>query len=378
VETATSAKVALLIYNLGCGGAERVASILAGGLCRRGHEVCILTLAGPEEPFYPLPAAVKLVPLGAAHETRSLPDRLAKNVGRVSAIRRALHGLRPDVLIGFMTDNNVRAILAARVLSRLPCRVIVSERSVPALWPEDRLARIARRLTYPLADAVVPCGMGVVPWFTSWLPAWKVVAIQNPAVVSDREPDARAEEAARRIAEGRWVLAMGRLGEEKGFDRLLEAFARVPRDVRAGWRLGIIGEGELRGELERCIRALGLEGEAFLLGQFANPYPLLRAGKIFALSSRYEGFPNALTEAMACGMASVAFDCPTGPGEIIRQGEDGLLVRAGDVAEMSGALGRLMSDEELREELARRAPEVLERFSERRFLDAWETLVGQI
>ena len=371
-------RVTILIHSLGCGGAERVACILANGLRRGRHDVTVITLEGPHEPAYPLRQDVTLAQLGACRQRRSpwdMPCRYHRQVQRVThALRRA----RPDVLVGFMTGNNVLGILSARVFARLPCRVVVSERVHPSLTNRRGIACAARVLTFPLADAVVPCSFAMAPWFTAWLPARKVVPIQNPVLLSDRPPDPKAEAQAAAMHGQRWVLGMGRLHPQKGFDMLLEAFARVPRDVRAGWRLGIIGEGELRGEMERLIGALGIGREAFLLGQFANPYPLLRAGRIFALSSRYEGFPNALTEAMACGMASVAFDCPTGPGEIIREGEDGLLVRAGDVEEMSGALGRLMTDEGLREGLARRAPEVLERFSEQRFLDAWQRLVRRV
>jgi len=371
-------RVTILIHSLGCGGAERVACILANGLRRGGHDVTVVTLEGPHVPAYPLRQDVTLAQLGACGPRRSPWDTPCRYHRQVQRVTHALRRAQPDVLIGFMTGTNVLGILSARVFARLPCRVVVSERVHPSLTNRRGIACAARVLTFPLADVIVPCSVGMAPWFTAWLPARKVVPIQNPVLLGDRPPDPIAEARAAAMQGQHWVLGMGRLDTQKGFDMLLEAFARVPGDVRAGWRLGIIGEGEMCGDLERCIRALGLEGEAVLLGRFANPYPLLRAGKIFALSSRYEGFPNALTEAMACGMASVAFDCPTGPGEIIRQGEDGLLVRAGDVAEMSGALGRLMTDEGLREGLARRAPEVLERFSERRFLDEWETLVGQV
>jgi glycosyltransferase involved in cell wall biosynthesis len=171
---------------------------------------------------------------------------------------------------------------------------------------------------------------------------------------------------------------MGRLVRQKGFDLLLEAFAQVPQGVRAGWKLGIIGEGPLRAELTGRIESEGLQGQAMLLGRFSNPLPLLRAARFFVLSSRYEGFPTVLVEALACGLPAVAFDCPCGPSEIVRNGTDGLLVPPGDVQALATAMARLMADSGLLQRLAERSPEALERFSERRYLGQWEALIRRL
>jgi len=371
-------RISLLISNLMGGGAERVCCLLANGLLRRGHEVSIVTLDAAHVAAYPLDGAVRVVHLGACRPGRSLSCRAAQNLRRVGRIRGALQRLASDAVIGFMTESNVLATLAGRVFCRLPCRLMLNERVDPHSHNRAALACVARRLTFPFADAVVPCSRAMAPWYERWLPPRKVVPIQNPVVLDDRPPDAQADEQARRMAGENWILAMGRLHEQKGYDLLLEAFARVPARQPENWRLGILGEGDQRPELERRIEALGLGGRAELLGRFANPYPVLRAGEIFALSSRYEGFPNALTEAMACGLPAVAFDCPTGPAEIIRPEEDGLLVAPGDVDGFAKALARLMGDEQLRGRLAARAPEVLTRFRLDRFLDAWEELLGRL
>jgi glycosyltransferase involved in cell wall biosynthesis len=371
-------RITILISRLRGGGAERLAALLANGLLARGHDVSVVTLAGPEEPFYPLDSGVALVPLGVLGESHGAAEAVLANARRIRAIRRALRFLAPEVLIASVTETNVLAVLAARAVERAPSRIVVWEHIYP---PRQRIGvpwRMARRVTYPLADAVVPCGLGVAEWFYTWLPAHKVVPIQNPVSLAGRRPDAHAERLASPMASEKWILGMGRLAPEKGFDLLLEAFALVPAETRKGWRLGIVGEGPLRAELEHRVASLKLENQVELLGLLADPMPILRAGRIFALSSRHDAFPTALLEAMGCGLPAVAFDCPSGPGEIVRHGVDGLLVPPENVHALADALGRLMSDDALRVKLASRAPQVLQRFSEERFLRAWEALIGRL
>lgn len=369
-------RITILISRLRGGGAERLAALLANGLHARGYDISVATLAGPEEPFYPLDTGVALVPLGVMGESRGLRQAALANVQRIRALRRALKRMAPDVVIASVTETNILALLAMRVAERAPSRIVVWEHIYPPCQILHAAWRLGRRATYPLADAVVPCGLGVGEWFRTWLPAHKVVPIQNPVSLANRKPDARAVQLAARMASERWIVAMGRLTEQKGFDLLLESFALIPAETRKGWRLGIIGDGPLRAELERRAVSLGLENQVELVGLLTDPLPVLRAGRIFALSSRYEGMPTALLEAMGCGLPAVAFDCPSGPGEIVRHGVDGLLVPAGDARALAGGLARLMEDEGTRADMAARAPEVLRRFSEERFLRAWEALIG--
>jgi len=352
--------------------------MMANGLQGRGHEVSILTLCGPQEPFYPLAESVRLVALGIMSASSSLWGALQANARRLRVIGRALRQVEPDVLVSSMTETNVLALVATRLVAHLPCPVAVWEQNYPPLQELAHPWPAARKMTYPFADAVVPCGLALSEWFERWLPKDKIFPIQNPVLLEDREPDAHAESVAREIAAGSWILAMGRLVRQKGFDLLLEAFARLPLAEREGWKLGIIGEGPLRHELNRQIEALGLEGRAVLLGRFANPLPLLRACKLFALSSRHEGLPLALQEALACGVPAVCFDCQVGPAEVVRHEVDGLLVPSGDIDAFSAAMARLMRDAGLRRKLAGAAPAVLDRFSLDGFIRRWETLIRSL
>jgi glycosyltransferase involved in cell wall biosynthesis len=167
---------------------------------------------------------------------------------------------------------------------------------------------------------------------------------------------------------------MGRLVRQKGFDLLLEAFARC-RTSHPRWTLRILGRGEERQALEAQARALNLGDAVEFAGVVKNPQDHLAQSQLFVLSSRYEGFPNALLEAMASGLAVVATDCPTGPADIVTHDENGLLVPAGDVGALAAAMDRLMSDAGERRRLGERAREVQARFAPETILAAWDRLL---
>ena len=166
---------------------------------------------------------------------------------------------------------------------------------------------------------------------------------------------------------------MGRLHSEKGFDRLLHAFARAD-GAGQGWRLVILGEGSERAALESLAQQLGIEASVSLVGRVREPASVLRQSDLFVLSSRYEGFPNALLEAMAAGLPVVATDCPSGPRHIIRHGVDGLLVPPDDTDALAGAIRYLLGDDQTRQAFAERATEVIERFGVDQVMAQWEQL----
>jgi glycosyltransferase involved in cell wall biosynthesis len=174
-----------------------------------------------------------------------------------------------------------------------------------------------------------------------------------------------------------FILAMGRFAPQKGFDLLVRAF-RKNSVKHPEWSLVILGEGSERLSLEVMATELGIENRIYLPGRYSNPTEVMAEASVFVLPSRYEGFPNALIEAMACGLPSISFDCPSGPREIIRHGIDGILVPPEDVAALADAMSDLITHPEKRERLASRAIEVMDRYGVNRIMAEWEELAGRV
>ncbi len=264
---------------------------------------------------------------------------------------------------------NVVTLLACRPLG---VDTVVSERIDPSQQPLGRSWSWFRRRAYPSARALVVQTHAARRHLEAVMRGRPIYVIPN-AIDAANAAGPRGD--SRRFAGGTLQLAaMGRLAPQKGFDLLIDAFAQAAAS-RPDWSLVILGEGPERQHLEEQIQLRGLEGRVRLLGWVADPNAVLGDCDAFVLSSRFEGFPNALLEAMALGLPAVAVDCPSGPADIIRNEVDGLLVPLGDVPALTTALRRLMSDEQLRHQLGREAVQVVERFSSERYYARWEAVL---
>lgn len=357
-------RIALVTYSLGGGGAERVLAALANFFSAR-HQVTVITIAGPTTDRYRLNPQVNRVALNLPRE-KTLLGRLLSTVRRVLAVRRCVKSRQPDVIVSFMITVNVLVALSTLGL-RLP--IVLSERSDPQAAPHKRGWRLLRRIAYRRADAVVVLTHSARDWAETFLPAESVFVIPNPVGV-----EVKAIAAPSRLRSGRQVVAMGRLTRQKGFDILIAAFSQVLTRF-PDWRLTIFGEGEDRSQLENQIRELGLDGRVSLPGYAEDTVTALSNGDLFVLSSRWEGFPNVLIEAMACGLPVIAADCPSGPGEIITHDFDGVLVPPQDPHALAGTMSHLMGNFNKRASLANRARQIADRLSLESIGIAWERLL---
>ncbi|MFE1292815.1 glycosyltransferase [Streptomyces sp. NPDC058751] len=172
---------------------------------------------------------------------------------------------------------------------------------------------------------------------------------------------------------GNAVVSVGRLHDQKGIDMLLDAWAEVT-PLHPDWRLRIYGSGEDEEILRKQCTALGLDGSVDWMGRTNDVPGALRGGSVFALSSRGEGFPLALMEAMAAGLPCAAFDCAPGVREIVRDGEDGLLAALGNTGELARRLDTLMSDKALRDSMGDAARANVQRFTTDEIVRRWEAL----
>lgn len=358
--------VVLVISGLGAGGSERVITTMADHWARVGRPTTLITLSDATADHYALDPRVRRVALAVAREAEGIRDRIFGNIGRARALRRALLASDATVVVSFGDRMNVLTLLATR---RTPLAVVVAERNDPRHHPMGRAWGILRRLTYRLAASLVVQTEGLRPWAAGVCDRRRVDVIPNPIL----DPPSPAV-AHPRIPR---VLAAGRLAHQKGFDDLISAFAlSVPE--HPGWDLVIAGEGPERPALERRIAELELTGRVLLPGVVKDLGERMDGASVFVLSSRYEGFPNVLLEAMAHGLPVISTDCPSGPADIITDREDGLIVPVGAVPAMAAALHALMGDEEQRRRLGERATGVRERYSLERVMPRWERIIDRL
>ena len=325
-------RIAFFLPNLAGGGAERVALNLLKGMQDR-QILLDLVVADTEGPYLDqVPDRVRLVNLGTGRVTKAIP-----------ALAQYLRTHQPLALVSHMNHANIAAILAKELARSKTKLVIVEHDTLSASKSKLRRSQFLppiMKWLYPRADAIVGVSQGVAEDLDSQLgfEPGTVKTVYNPVV--DRELIAKAQAPVEHpwFAKGSppVFLAVGRLSPQKDFTNLLAAFAQL-RQHRAA-RLMILGEGECRGELEAQIAALGMGEDVYLPGFVQNPYAYMSHATTFVLSSRWEGLPTVLIEAMACGCAVVATNCPSGPQEILAAGKYGLLVPIEDATALADAM----------------------------------------
>lgn len=368
-------RLLIFIHSMSGGGAERVSASLASHWAAKGWEITIVTLSQQSLDFYELHPAVKRIALELAGESVGVLAGLRQNIRRVIALRQVLRQVQPDIALGMMTTANVLLSLAALNLPTL--RTIGAERIHPPQKPLGYLWETLRSRTYGILNAVTALSSEGENWIKTHTNAQRVRVIPNAVnwPLPGQEP--RIIPSALYQSERQLLLAVGRLDAQKGFDWLIDAFSNLA-DKHPGWDLVILGEGRLRATLDKQIQKSALGHRIFLPGRAGNMGEWYESADLYVMSSRFEGFPNTLAEAIAHGLAAVSFDCDTGPRDIIRHELDGLLVPLGNVAELTTALDRLMGDALTRQRFAERAVEVRERFSMERIAGMWEKLFEEI
>ncbi|MGB2864548.1 MAG: glycosyltransferase family 4 protein [Sedimentisphaerales bacterium] len=411
--------ILILINSLTSGGAERVTVNLSSYLVEKGYKATVVTIKNEERDFYTLDRRVARICLDSTQRTlrsnrvmANLKQRMKRLtvlriLGRLSSLRilgrlfslrilgrlfslrvldrlslfRTLKSLKPlrkvikqqqpDIVLGMITSNAVRAIIAS---FGLPTKVITSERNFPGRKKtSSRWARFRKRF-YRFADGHVVQTHKISCWLKKHTRASNITIIPNSVTypIISLSPVLAPQMVVSK--ESKVILAVGKLHEQKGFDLLISAFHRIAQHM-PGWVLVILGkdvrtEGQ-RQSLQQQIDELDLNDKVKMPGCAGNISDWYRRSDIFVLSSRYEGFPNVLLEAMANGCSCISSDCDTGPSEIIINEQNGLLIPSEDIDSLAEAMERLVKDEKLRAHIAANAIKVRENFSEHRIMSMW-------
>lgn len=369
-------KIVFFIQSLSSGGAERVTATLANYWAARGWDVTVVTVAASERDFYELEGSVSRIPMGLDTHSGHWVRALFENMRRVLVLRKLLNEVRPDVAVAMMPRANSILALAGRLAG---VSTVGSERIYPPAIPLGAIWEAVRRRAYRLLSALVAQTNDAADWLHANAPAPRIAVIPNPVryplpVSAPRMPPV---ETTGTLAGERVLLSVGRLEEQKGFDLLLEAFAKAV-SVHPEWSLVILGQGRLGSMLAEKAVELGVGDRVALPGVVGNVGEWFEAADAYVLASHFEGFPNTLLEAMAHGLPSIAVDCRTGPADIIEDKVNGLLVPEYDSEELIRALDWIMGDDSLRIRLSAHALEVRQRFAVETIAEQWEAVFQDV
>lgn len=360
--------ITMVIRSLGFGGAEQTLSLIANSWASRGLPITFIISTPPTEvDYFHLHPSIKKI-----HLPLDKPNLMShfEFPWSVKALRRCIKEAGHPVVLSFMDRSNVPVILATRGLG---VKVIICEQIDPRTQKYRLGRRVFKRLCYPLADALTVLTENVKrDWASKIVNSDKVHVIYNPV-----RPDNDMIDAPEWLPE-KFICCMGRLHHQKGFDKLFTVLPDVFKQY-PDYKLVILGEGEARAELEAQLQELGLSEQVIMPGFVPSPFRVLRRADLFVLSSRFEGLPGALLEAMSLGLPVVSFDCPSGPCVLIRDGINGVLVPAMHIEQMRDQIIRLLGDDELRSSLGKQARlDINASCNLAHIIQTWEQLIGRL
>lgn len=351
-----------VVDRLDFGGAGRVISVLANEFYKRGNNVCIVVYFSSNV-TYSLEEGIEVISMVDIKSNRNADNLLQ----RILRLRKAYKTNKIDVVISFMTELNVYAIIANFFCGKR--KIIISERNNPYKSPRERSVRILRDLFYRFADGFVFQTEEARDFFSKKI-SKKSEIILNP--LSDRIPNAYLGEREKRI------VSVGRLNEQKNYPLAIKSVEKVllhhPQYIYE-----IYGEGEMYDELNRMIKEKGLESKIFLRGQKENIYDLIKKAGVFLLSSDYEGMSNALIEAMALGIPVVSTDHPIGGAKrLIKNGVNGFLVSVGNDDEITERIEQIIADSEYNYLISREETKIRENLSKNNIVNQWNKYIIKI
>jgi glycosyltransferase involved in cell wall biosynthesis len=362
----TPQRIAIFFHDLGIGGAERVMLQLAQGFIEAGHAVD-LVLGHAEGPLRSeVPSKARVIDFGTASPLKMF-----------FKLMRYLRAEKPTALLSPFEVTSVIAIAAKRI-SHVSTRVVVrvsvhlSRNKRAQKWKKTAERLVVSRV-YPLADGIIAVSQGVAEDLARYagIPHARVKVIYNPVLSDPRITAAEQPLPHPFFADSQCpvILGVGRLTEQKDFFTLIKAFAILRKKISS--RLIILGDGEERQALEELVQASGLQGLVDLPGFEINPFAFMKRASLFSLSSKWEGLPNVLIQAMACGCPVISTDCLSGPSEILKGGEYGTLVPVGDVDAMAEAMERV-----LRGNVRKPPPGWLDQFTVEAVIPQYESVFG--
>jgi glycosyltransferase involved in cell wall biosynthesis len=353
------------------GGVERMIITIMNSMAERGHEVDLLTwdLAGAQS-FYPMAPEITWHRLDMGAPSIGATMRL--KLKRAAKVRALVAARRPQAIVAFQ-DGPFRALSAYCMGLGIP--VIAAERNAPTQFDHTRRGRRNRHIAFNafrLARSIVVQCEDYRKLYPPFLRE-RIITIPNPVY-----PARLSSQPDQPDASGRFrILSVGRLSYQKNYESLIGAFSLIA-DKFPNWDLVIVGDGELYQKLQALIEAAGLSDRVRLPGAIPNPEEHYASAHIFCLPSRWEGFPNALAEALTHGLPAVGYADCAGVNHLIAPPRNGLLAEGnGDCGSLARALSSLMADNQLRLEMGERGRLITSAFEPEAVMDRWERVLCQ-
>ncbi|MEE9304318.1 MAG: glycosyltransferase [Thiotrichaceae bacterium] len=348
-------KIALIIPSLVKGGAERTASNLSLAM-QDEHDVYVIVLDSKNQQY---PHGGTLIDLGTPPSNSAL-GKIYMLLKRAFYLRKLFNKEKFDGIFTFMEAAGLPAAIASK-------EAFVSVRDTPESLPGFYPKLI--KYIYPRAKKVVAVAKATEQKLNQFYGLNNTTTIYNMVNVEMAAELSTADIDIQRP----FILAVGRLYKQKGFDLLIEAYAASKSKEHID--LLILGEGSEQQTLQKLIEQHHLDDKVTLYGSTDNPFAFYAKADMFVLSSRHEGFPNILIEALACHCACVAVDCPTGPNEIITHNINGLLTEAENIPLLTEAIDQLYFDDALKSKFRTHAQASVKHLSPTAIADEWIKLI---
>lgn len=340
---------ALVIADLGGGGAQKVLLSLAKHWHDKGKKLALITLSSPESDVHTLAEGMDRFSLNMQRESDSIVGKLLNTVKRIIALRRIFKQLAPRNIVSFVGSTNILTTLAAYGLNS---NVIISERNDPARQDLGFPWQQLRPKCYNLADHVTANSRAAVTTLAKWLPQGKLHFTPNPIKLHPLD-------TTQNIKKEPLLLAIGRLHKQKAYDLLLDAFANS-KAIKAGWKLAIVGDGPLRQALKSHAEQLKINDHILWPGHVDDTASWYRRASIFVLASHFEGTPNVFLEAASYSLPCILSSSCHGCFAYVKPGESCETFISGDSKALKKAINKLIDSPQLQDLLGKNARSALE------------------
>ena len=358
-------KIAFILPSLDAGGAERVVVTLANNLVQH-FEVTIITLYKCV-PFYKLEKNINLDYCIENYNPKPTAlSSITNHYKLFNCLRTKIKSHKIELVISFMTTANIYASVLTK-LTKTPS--IISERVHPKYSDISNKWSYIRRKVYPYASKLVIQTDDIRTYFKAFVPQKQLEIIRNPL------SDDLIEKKDGSTLKENIILNIGRLDYQKNQDLLIKAFSEIDFNP---WKLVLIGDGNLKDEYKALVEQLNLQDHVEFTGNISDVSIYLNRASIFVFTSRFEGYPNALTEAMYYGLPCISTDCTSGPSELITNNENGFLFSVGDKKTLKEKLVQLMNDSNKRKELSENAMESTKNLNSSIIVEQWKNLINEV